>query len=92
MKTCYLCNVPFYKSDTWSPTKLGKEPRLHCTRKCYFMYRIAYQSDPTLRIEHAIRRAEEQLALPQAWGNKTALKKRIKEFKAALKRLKTKAA
>jgi len=56
------------------------------------MYRIAYQSDPTLRIEHAIRRTEEKLKLPQSWGNKSLLRQRIKEFKAALKRLRTKPA
>jgi len=56
------------------------------------MYRIAYQSDPTLRIEHAIRRTEEKLKLPQSWGNKSLLKQRIKEFKTALKRMRTKKA
>jgi len=92
VKHCYLCNVAFAKPDKWNPDQTGVTERLHCSLKCNRMYRIAYASDPTLRIEHSIRRAQDSLntaALPKS--KQIELRLRIANLKRSLRALREQA-
>lgn len=61
IKYCYLCNLPYEGPERWSPDRQFNIERLHCSQKCFRMWRIAYLSDNAFRLDHAIRRAREKL-------------------------------
>lgn len=92
IKTCYTCNLPFAKANTWNPDKTGITERLHCSLKCSRLYRIAYTSDSTLRIEHAIRRAQDELNGKADGVRAIELRLRIRALKRSLKREKARLA
>lgn len=60
-KTCYMCRLTYEAKDTWSPDGASNIKRLHCSKRCYRMYKVAYMSDNSFRIEHSIRKAREEL-------------------------------
>lgn len=92
VKKCYLCGLRFAKAESWNPDQTGVTERLHCSLQCNRMYRIAYASDATLRIEHAIKRAED--ALDEGAGGLRAveLRLRVRMLKRSLKKEKARAA
>lgn len=92
VKKCYLCGLPYAKADRWNPDAMGETERLHCSLQCNRMYRIAYASDPTLRIEHAIKRAQDALAEGAEGLRAVELRLRITSLKRSLKIKKARAA
>jgi len=60
IKTCYLCKLPYEKPEKWSPDGFVNIERLHCSKKCFRMYRVAFESDNAFRIEHAIQKARDE--------------------------------
>jgi len=61
IKQCYLCNLPFEAKDVWSPDGEINIKRIHCSKRCYRMYKVAYMSDNAFRIEHSIKKAKQEL-------------------------------
>jgi len=88
VKNCYLCGIQFFKAETWNPDNSGVVERLCCSLKCDRMYRIAYQSDPTLRIEHSIKRAQDALRDGAEGTRAIELRLRIAALKRSLRQRK----
>lgn len=91
IKKCYLCGLPFAKPDQWNPDNSGVVERLLCSLQCDRMYRIAYASDPTLRIEHAIKRAQDELNEGAEGLRAVELRLRVRMLKRSLKKEKARA-
>jgi len=84
-KQCYLCNLPYEAKDTWSPDGSINIKRIHCSKRCYRMYKIAYMSDNSFRIEHSIKKAKEELSDKNiALERQTELKKWIRALERRL--------
>lgn len=88
VKNCYLCGVAFFKGETWNPDQTGVTERLHCSLRCNRMYRIAYYSDATLRLEHAIKRAQDGLRNGANGTRAIELRLRIAALKRSLRQIK----
>ena len=88
VKNCYLCGIQFFKEETWNPDNSGVVERLCCSLKCDRMYRIAYDSDATLRLEHAIKRAQDALRDGADGTRAIELRLRIASLKRSLKEIK----
>lgn len=92
VKKCYLCGLAFSKPHTWNPDQTGVVERLHCSLKCNRMYRIAYASDSTLRLEHALKKAQDALDEGAEGLRAVELRLRIATLKRSLKKQKARAA
>lgn len=88
VKSCYLCNVAFAKPDKWNPDQTGVTERLHCSLLCNRMYRMAYASDATLRLEHSMRRAQDELDAGASGSRAIELRLRVANIKRSLKKIK----
>lgn len=88
IKHCYTCKLPFDKPPKWNPDNTGVVERLHCSLKCERMYRIAYLSDHTLRLEHAIRRAQDELSEGADGTRAIELRLRVGSLKRVLREIK----
>lgn len=88
VKNCYLCGIQFFKAETWNPDNSGVAERLCCSLKCDRMYRIAYDSDATLRLEHAIKRAQDALRDGAEGTRAIELRLRIAALKRSLRQRK----
>jgi hypothetical protein len=87
LKYCYMCNLPYEKSERWSPDGHLNIKRVHCSKQCFRMYKVAYESDNAFRIEHSIRKARESLSTaPETAHNE--LRQWIKTLEARLKTIK----
>jgi hypothetical protein len=83
-----MCDLSFCRADKWNPDNTGVTERLHCSLKCERMYRIAYASDATLRIEHAIKRAQDELGSKAEGIRAIELRLRVASLKRSLKQIK----
>lgn len=92
IKKCYCCGLTFAKPERWNPDQTGLVERLHCSLRCERLYRIALASDHTLRIEHAIKRAEDALRDGAEGLRAIELRLRVKALKRSLKREKARLA
>lgn len=92
VKHCYTCGLAYAKPDQWNPDRSGVVKRLHCSLKCDRLYRIAYASDPTLRLEHAIKLAKDELSEGAEGLRAVELRLRVATLKRSLKREKARAA
>lgn len=81
-----MCGLPFVKPDRWNPDRSGVVERLHCSLRCDRLYRIAYASDHTLRLEHAIKRAQDALEGGAEGLRAVELRLRISTLKRSLKK------
>ena len=88
IKHCYTCRLPFDKPPKWNPDNTGVVERLHCSLKCERMYRIAYLSDHTLRLEHAVKRAQDELSRGAEGSRAIELRLRIAALKRSLRQRK----
>lgn len=88
VKNCYLCDLPFEKKHTWKPDGFPETERLHCSKRCFRMYRIAYASDASLRIEHAVKRAQDELSRGAEGSRAIELRLRIATLKRSLRQRK----
>lgn len=80
-----MCGLPYAKPHMWNPDRSGVTERLHCSLRCSRMYRIAYVSDHTLRLEHAIKRANDELDNNPTKAKAIELRLRIRSLKRGLK-------
>jgi hypothetical protein len=87
-KQCYMCNLPYLKPERWSPDGAIKIERLHCSKQCYRMYKIAYMSDQSLRVEHSIRRAQDELLKGTHKERASYLRRWIRELRNRLTHIK----
>lgn len=92
IKKCYLCGLPFAKAGRWNPDQTGMVERLHCSLQCNRMYRVAYASDSTLRLEHALKRALDALDAGAEGLRAVELRLRVASLKRSLKKEKARAA
>lgn len=82
VRHCYLCGLPFQGDATWSPDRQFNIEKLHCSRKCFRIHRIAYASDRLFRLEYAVKREQELLTRGASQrGLLTALRKELKQLK-----------
>lgn len=82
LRECYLCGLPYEGSERWSPDRQLNIERLHCSRRCFRMHRVAYASDRLFRLEYAIKREQELLNTGSGErGRITALRRELKQLK-----------
>lgn len=86
-----MCGLPFMKPDQWNPDRSGVVKRLHCSLQCDRMYRIAYASDHILRLEHALKRAQDELNEGANGVRAVELKLRVRALKRSIKKEKAQA-
>lgn len=84
-----MCRLAYEAKDTWSPDGASNIKRLHCSKRCYRLYKVAYMSDNSFRIEHSIRKAREELLAANTPSERQAeLSKWIKTLERRLTAIK----